>query len=87
MKQRKEKSGFSLTFSVSRFFGIHLLITLLALQMFLTAEVMSFGEDQRWLAQSNSVASHSPFPVTESPPSPSFGPVDPSPDVCETAEV
>lgn len=47
MKQRKAKIGFSLTFSVSKFFGIHLLIALLALQMFLTAEAMSLEDHGR----------------------------------------
>lgn len=57
MKQRKEKIGFSLTLSVSKFFGIHLLITLLALQMFLTAEVMSV-EDHGWRRVTMSCRTH-----------------------------
>lgn len=39
MKPNKEKVRCELTFSVGMFFGVHLLVILLALQMFLSAEV------------------------------------------------
>lgn len=84
IKQRPEKRRCELTFSVGVFFGIHLLVVLLAFQMFLSTEVMLSREEGRCFQQSEGAVSHSPFPAAESPPSPSSGPVDPSPASCET---
>lgn len=75
-----------LTFSVSVFFGIHLVVVLLSLQMFLSRGEVAFRE-RRCFQQTGGVGSHSPFPAAESPPSPSSGPVNPSPASCETVEM
>lgn len=46
-----------------------------------------FREERRCFQQREGVVSHSPFPAAGSPPSPSFGPVNPSPASCETVEM
>lgn len=48
---------------------------------------MLFTEELRCFQPSEGGVSHSPFPAAESPPSPSFGPVNPSPASCETVEM